>query len=75
MKLAYVLLAFALLTTLTLSAPASDGEIHRAAGEAIDSMLLITEQEHLQNAGAEPSEKVFVGSIKSDKYRTSLKTI
>ena len=65
MKLVFVLLVLALLVPLAFSAPASDGETH-FAGDATDASHM--------SIGPAPdpvfkaSEKVFVGSIKSDKY-------
>jgi hypothetical protein len=63
MKLAYILLALALLVPLAFSAPANDGDIN-LAGEAID----VTHSDHSLGEPLTASEKVFVGSTKSDKY-------
>jgi len=65
MKLAYFLLTLALLMPLAFSTPANDGDIN-LAGEAVDSVH--TSADHAQGATRAESEKVFVGSIKSDKY-------
>lgn len=63
MKLAYVLLALALLVPLAVSAPAGDGDVH-FAGEAID--VTHPSSAHAQDSVTKAA--VFVGSIKSDKY-------
>lgn len=65
MKFAYVLLAMALLLPLALSVPATEGDTG-FAGEAID--VIHQCPDHSQDAAVKASEKVFVGSIKSDKY-------
>jgi hypothetical protein len=65
MKLAYILLALALLVPLAFSAPANDGDMHFAR-EAID--VAHCGADDVQNVPLTASEKVFVGSIKSDKY-------
>ena len=65
MKLAYILLALALLVPLAFSAPANDGDAH-FVGEAID--IAHTSTDHASDAVSKDSEKVFVGSIKSNKY-------
>jgi hypothetical protein len=65
MKLAYVLLALALLMPLAFSAPANDGDVH-FAGEAID--VSHPSLDHTSDAVSKASERVFVGSIKSSKY-------
>jgi hypothetical protein len=65
MKLAYVLLALALLMPLAFSAPANDGDMHFAR-EAID--VLHPSSDYTSNAVSQASERVFVGSIKSSKY-------
>jgi len=65
MKLAYILLALALLVPLAFSAPANDGEVN-IAGEAID--VVHSGADHAQDIPLTASEKVFVGSIKSNKY-------
>ena len=64
MKLAYILLAFALLMPLAFSAPANGGNMH-FAGESIDLVQIDTDQ--TQEVTAQASEKVFVGSIESNK--------
>lgn len=65
MKLAYILLALSLLMPLALSSPASDVDTV-FAGEAIEVARSISD--HALDATVTASEKVFVGSIKSDKY-------
>ncbi len=65
MKLAYILLALALMMPLALSALANDGDMH-FAGEAID--ITHPNSDHTLGATVAASERVFVGSIKSDKY-------
>lgn len=65
MKLAYILLALALLVPLAFSAPATDGDTH-LAGEAID--VAHPSLDLTLDPTVTASEKVFVGSIKSDKY-------
>ena len=65
MKLVYILLALALLMPLAFSAPSNDGDMH-FAGEAIDLAQIGTD--HAQDVTAQASEKVFVGSIESNKY-------
>jgi hypothetical protein len=65
MKLAYFLLALALLMPLAFSAPANGGDINFAGG-AVD--LAHPSSDHVPGATIAESEKVFVGSIKSDKY-------
>jgi hypothetical protein len=65
MKLAYILLALALLTPLAFSAPANDVDMH-SLGETID--VAHPSSDHILGTTVAPSEKVFVGSIKSDKY-------
>lgn len=63
MKLAYILLALALLVPLAFSAPANDGDANYV-GEAID--VAHSGQDHTQDSFTK--QAVFVGSIKSDKY-------
>jgi hypothetical protein len=65
MKLAYILLALALLVPLAFSAPANDGDAH-FAGEAID--VSHPSLDHSSDAVSQAHERVFVGSIKSNKY-------
>ena len=65
MKTAYFLLALALLMPLAFSIPANDGDIN-FAGEVVDSEH--PSSDHAQGATFAASEKVFIGSIKSDKY-------
>lgn len=65
MKLAYILLALALLVPLAFSAPADDGDVD-SAGEAI--CVAHPNSDRAQDEAITASEKVFVGSIKSDKY-------
>jgi hypothetical protein len=65
MKLAHILLALALLMPLAFSAPANDGDMH-FSGEAID--VAHPSSDHALGATAVASEKVFVGSVKSNKY-------
>ena len=65
MKLVYTLFVFALLLPLAFSAPTNDGDMN-FAGEAID--LTHTNGDHVQDVTAKASEKVFVGSIESNKY-------
>jgi len=65
MKLAYILLALALLVPLAFSTPANDVGT-QFAGEVIDVGQI--EIDHAQDAAVKVSEKVFVGSIKSNKY-------
>ncbi|OPY52616.1 MAG: hypothetical protein A4E49_01790 [Methanosaeta sp. PtaU1.Bin112] len=69
MKLAYILLALALLVPLAFSTPANDVGT-QFAGEVIDVGQI--EIDHAQDAAVKVSEKVFVGSIKSNKYGSSL---
>jgi len=64
MKLAYILLALTLLMPLAFSAPAADSDT--MAGEAID--IAHPSPDHVLNPTVAASEKVFIGSIKSDKY-------
>lgn len=64
MKLAYILLALMLLMPLAFSTSAdSDTNL---AGEAID--VAHTSPDHELDPTAAASDKVFIGSIKSDKY-------
>lgn len=65
MKLALVLLILALLVPMAFSSPASDGETHFTK-EAIDAShtSIVPAPDPVFKA----SEKVFVGSIKSNKY-------
>lgn len=65
MKLAYILLALALLMSLAFSALANDGDMH-FSGEAID--VAHPSSDHTIDATVVASENVFVGSITSDKY-------
>lgn len=64
-KLAFIVLALALLVPLAFSAPVNDGNTN-IIGEAID--ILHPNSEHVSDAVSKASEGVFVGSIKSDKY-------
>jgi hypothetical protein len=63
MKLSRVLLVLALLVPLAFSAPANDGDVH-LAGEVID--VSHPSLEYTSNAASNASERVFVGSIKSN---------
>jgi Metal binding domain of Ada len=63
MKFPYFKLVLALLMSIGLSAPANDGNTF-FAGEAIDATHFSLDH----TIGTTLSEKVFVGSIKSDKY-------
>lgn len=65
MKLAYLMLALALMVPLAFSAPANDVNMH-FAGEAID--IANSDSDHTLGDTVAASEKVFVGSTKSDKY-------
>ena len=65
MKLAYILLALALLMPLAISLPARDSDSH-FAGDAISIAHSISD--HALGAIVKASEKAFVGSVKSDKY-------
>jgi len=67
MKLAYILLTLALLVPLAFSAPTADSDIG-FTGEAIDVAHSGADDVQNQNVPLTASEKVFVGSIKSDKY-------
>lgn len=62
MKLAYILLAMALLIPLAISSPASDGDSH-FAGEAIDTTPTCSDHSEVTL-----SENMFVGSTESNKY-------
>jgi len=63
MKLAYLLLAIALLMPLAFSAPAGESDVG-PLGEAID--IEHKAADHARDAVSKAD--VFVGSIKSDKY-------
>jgi hypothetical protein len=65
MKLAYILFALVLLMPLAFSAPADDSD-KQFAGEAID--VAHPSSDHTLGATVAASEKVFVGSIESNKY-------
>ena len=65
MRLAHFLFALALLMPLAFSTPANDGDIN-FAGEAVD--LAHPSSDHGPGVTIADSEKVFVGSVKSDKY-------
>jgi hypothetical protein len=65
LKFAYLLLALALLVPLAFSTPTNDGDVHFAE-EAID--VAHHNSDRAQDETITASEKVFVGSIKSDKY-------
>jgi len=65
MRSAHILILLALLVPLAFSAPANDGDLH-FAGEAID--VAHPSSDHVSDAVSKASERVFVGSIKSNKY-------
>jgi hypothetical protein len=65
MRLTYILILLALLVPLAFSTPAMDNDVH-IGGEAIVSQTVDTE--HVKDIVSQASEKVFVGSIKSNKY-------
>jgi hypothetical protein len=65
MRLPYVLLALALLNTLALSVPTDDSSPN-FAGAAIEAAH--THADPVLDQVVKTSEKVFVGSIKSNKY-------
>ena len=65
MKSACILLALALLLPVAFSSPANDYGMH-FEGEAID--LVHQTLDHAPYTVSESSGKVFVGSIKSNKY-------
>ncbi len=64
MKLGYILLVVALLMPLAFSESAIDDNSRSVAG-VLD---LAHSVDHAQDATVKASEKVFVGSIKSNKY-------
>lgn len=65
MKLAYILLTLALLVPLAFSASVEDSDTN-LAGEAID--IAHPSPDHALDSTVTASDKVFIGSIKSDKY-------